>query len=224
MDQEHWNSVERYTAGLLAMADPPLREAVADSAKAGLPAIQVSPVEGKMLMIWAQAVGAKRILEIGTLGGYSAIWLARALPKGGKLITLEAEAKHAEVARANIARAGLADKVDIRLGLAIESLPKLAAENGGPFDFTFVDADKEHTWDYFDWAVKMSRRGSLIAIDNVIRHGALVNGDSTDVDVRGMRRFCEMVAKDKRVNASVIQTVGSKGYDGFALAVVLAER
>lgn len=222
MHQDQWNAVEKYVADLLAKSDPHLTTALAASAKAGLPSIQVSPVEGKMLMILAQAVGAKRILEIGTLGGYSTIWLARALSKDGRLITLEADPKHAEIARANIANAGLAKRVEVREGLALNLLPQLNARRDGPFDLTFIDADKQNTWDYFDWAVKLSRPGSLIVVDNVIRHGALVDAGSADTNVHGMRRFCETVAKDKRVNASVIQTVGSKGYDGFAVAVVVS--
>jgi len=221
MNQDQWNAVEGYTTNLLAQPDTQLVEAIAASVKAGLPAIQVSPVEGKLLMILAQAVGATRILEIGTLGGYSTIWLARALPRAGRLITLEADPKHADVARTNIANAGLADKVEIRLGLALDNLPKLAAEQCGPFDLAFIDADKQNTWKYFDWAVKLSRSGSLIVVDNVVRHGELVNASSEDSNVRGMRRFCEQVADDRRVSASVIQTVGSKGYDGFAIAVVM---
>ena len=173
-----------------------------------------------MLMILAQAVRARRILEIGTLGGYSTIWLARGLPDDGRLITLEADPKHAKVARKNITDAGLAERVEVREGLALNLLPKLNAKRDGPFDLTFIDADKQNTWEYFDWAVKLSRGGSLIVVDNVVRHGALANVASDDPNVRGMRRFCEMVANDKRVNASVIQTVGSKGYDGFAIAVV----
>ena len=223
MNQDQWNAVEGYTTNLLAQPDTQLVEAIAASVKAGLPAIQVSPVEGKLLMILAQAVGATRILEIGTLGGYSTIWLARALPRAGRLITLEADPKHADVARTNVANAGLADKVDVRCGLAIDTLPKLAAESCGPFDLTFIDADKQHTWEYFDWAVKLSRLGSLIVVDNVVRHGALADAATDDPNVRGMRRFCEKLASDKRVSGSVIQTVGSKGYDGFAIAVVTGD-
>jgi len=220
MNQDQWNEIERYTAALLAKSDKHLTAALAASAKGGLPSIQVSPVEGKMLMILAQAVRARRILEIGTLGGYSTIWLARGLPDDGRLITLEADPKHAKVARKNITDAGLAERVEVREGLALNLLPKLNAKRDGPFDLTFIDADKQNTWEYFDWAVKLSRGGSLIVVDNVVRHGALANVASDDPNVRGMRRFCEMVANDKRVNASVIQTVGSKGYDGFAIAVV----
>lgn len=221
MTQEKWDEIERYTSGLLAQNDQHLTAALEASKKAGLPAIQVSPVEGRFLATLAHAVGAKRILEIGTLGGYSTIWMARALPVGGKLISLEFDLKHAEVAGGNIAKAGLSDKVEIRLGQAIESLPKLAKEKIGPFDLVFIDADKQSTWEYFDWAVKLSRPGSLIVIDNVIRHGELANASSKDSDVLGMRRFCENMAKDSRVSGTVMQTVGSKGYDGFAIAVVL---
>ena len=221
MNQEKWDELERYTSGLLAKNDPHLNAALDASQKAGLPAIQVSPVEGRLLSILAHSVGAKRILEIGTLGGYSTIWMARALANGGRLISLEFDPKHAEVARGNIERAGLSDRIEIRLGPAIESLPRLAKESVGPFDLTFIDADKQSTWEYFDWAVKLSRPGSLIVVDNVIRHGELANAASNNSDVQGMRRFCENLAKDTRVSGTVIQTVGSKGYDGFAIAVVL---
>jgi predicted O-methyltransferase YrrM len=165
-------------------------------------------------------LGARMILEIGTLGGYSAIWLARALPEGGRLVTLEAEPKHAEVARTNIARAGLSPVVDLRLGLALETLPRLASEGLGPFDLVFIDADKENTAEYFAWALKLTRRGGLIVVDNVIRTGAVIDPDSDDPKVQGVRRFYEMLAREPRVSATAIQTVGSKGYDGFALALV----
>lgn len=221
MSQELWYAVERYTSELLAKPDLQLSATLASSAKAGLPAIQVSPVEGKFLMILAHAVNAKRILEIGTLGGYSTIWLARALPMmDGRMITLEADPKHAEVARGNIAEAGLGKKVEVRVGPALDTLPHLSNEGVGPFDLTFIDADKQSTWEYFDWAVKLSRPGSVIVVDNVVRHGELADSESDDPSVRGMRRFCANLAADTRVNGTVIQTVGSKGYDGFAIAVV----
>lgn len=226
MNQDCWTAVDRYIGDLLIRADPVLEAALADSSAAGLPAINVSPPQGKLLGMLATMVGARRILEIGTLGGYSTIWLGRALPPppapapGSRLITLEAEPKHAAVALANLARAGLTQVVEVRVGPALETLPQLAAENAGPFDLTFIDADKANTPHYFEWAVKLSRPGSLIIVDNVVRKGELVNAASDDESVQGMRRFMQMLANDNRVTATAIQTVGSKGYDGFALAVV----
>ena len=168
--------------------------------------------------------GARNILEIGTLGGYSTIWLARALPPGGRLITLEADAKHAEIARENIERAGLDGVVELRLGPALETLPRLAAENRGPFDFIFIDADKPSIPDYFTWSLKLVRRGSVIIVDNVIRSEAVIDAANGDANVQGVRRFNDMLAAEPRVSATVIQTVGGKGYDGFALALVIADR
>lgn len=184
------------------------------------PPINVSPSQGKFLQLLARLVSARSILEIGTLGGYSTIWLARALKPGGRLITLEADGKHAELARANIARAGLGDIVDVRLGPALEALPKMAAEKSGPFDLVFIDADKPNTPQYFTWALKLSRIGSIIIVDNVIRNGEAANAGTTDPAVQGMRRFLEMAAAEPRVNATAIQTVSSKGYDGFSIALV----
>ena len=172
---------------------------------------------------WPRGLGARRILEIGTLGGYSTIWLARALPAGGRLITLEAEARHAEVARANLSRAGLADVAEVRVGPAQETLPQLHAAGEGPFDLIFIDADKPGYADYLDWSVRLSRPGSMIIADNVVRDGAVVDPASPDADVQGVRRFIERLAAEPRVSATVIQTVGRKGYDGFALAVVLGD-
>jgi predicted O-methyltransferase YrrM len=180
----------------------------------------VAPNQGKLLALLAQIQGARSILEIGTLGGYSTIWLARALPAGGRLITLEADPRHADIARANIARAGLADVVELRLGLALETLPRLAAEGRGPFDLVFIDADKSNSAEYFAWALALSRRGSVIIADNVVRDGAVIDAASLDPSVQGVRRFTERLAAEKRVSATVIQTVGSKGYDGFAIALV----
>jgi len=211
-----WVAVDRYIAGALVPSDPALDAALEASAEAGLPPIQVSPNQGKFLHLLAQAIGARTILEIGTLGGYSAIWLARALPPGGRLITLEADPRHAAIARANFARAGLADVVELRVGRALETLPELA----GPFDFIFIDADKPSNADYFAWALKLSRRGSLIVIDNVIRDGAVIDAASADPDVQGVRRLNELLAAEPRVSATAIQTVGSKGYDGFVMALV----
>jgi predicted O-methyltransferase YrrM len=187
-----------------------------------LPQINVAPNQGKLLQLLAQTVGSQRILEIGTLGGYSTIWLARALPTNGKLITLEADAKHAKVAEANIARAGLSGIVQVRLGKALDTLPKIEAEKLGPFDFIFIDADKENIPAYFDWALKLSRKGTLIVVDNVVRKGAVLDADSKDESVQGVRRFNERVAAEPRVSATTIQTVGSKGYDGLAFVRVIS--
>lgn len=219
MSHELWTAVDRYIEKLLAPADAALQETLRATAEAGMPAIAVSAPQGKLLMILAQTLGARRILEIGTLGGYSTIWLARGLAPGGRLITLEADAKHAEVARRNIALAGLGEVVDVRLGRAIETLPELTGE--APFDLIFIDADKVSYPEYFSWAVKLSRAGSLIVADNVVRKGAVIDADSRDENVQGVRRFHELVAADRRVTATVIQTVGSKGYDGFSIVRVL---
>ncbi|MGA3284717.1 MAG: O-methyltransferase [Verrucomicrobiota bacterium] len=223
MNQETWTAVDRYLADLFVPSDPALDAALAASVAAGLPPISVSPNQGKLLQLLARIQGARSILEIGTLGGYSTIWLARALPAGGRLITLEFEPKHAEVARANLIRAGLAGVVELRVGRALDTLPQLAAEGRGPFDLIFIDADKPSTADYFAWSLKLSRRGSVIIVDNVVRKGAVSDAASDDPNVRGMRRFHESLAAEKRVSATVFQTVGSKGYDGFAIALVTAD-
>jgi predicted O-methyltransferase YrrM len=223
MSQEQWTAVDSYISDRLAPPDQALEAALADSAAAGLPAINVTPNQGKFLMLLAMAQGARRILELGTLGGYSTIWLARALPAGGRLITLEAEPKHATVARANISRAGLNEVIDLRLGRALDLLPRLAAEGGGPFDLIFIDADKANIPEYFQWAIKLGRPGSIIIADNVVRKGAIVDGGSSDPNVQGVRRFYDMLATESRVSATAIQTVGSKGYDGFAMAVIVAK-
>jgi predicted O-methyltransferase YrrM len=223
MTQERWTAVDRYITDLFVPPDPALEAALEDSGRAGLPSINVSPNQGKLLLLLARIQGARTILEIGTLGGYSTIWLARALAPGGRLITLEADPKHADVARANIARAGLADVVELRLGPALETLPQLAAEKCGPFDLIFIDADKPGYPDYFAWALKLSHRSSLIIADNVVRDGAVSDPGSLDPRVQAVRRFNEMVAAEPRVSATVIQTVGSKGYDGFAIALVTAD-
>jgi predicted O-methyltransferase YrrM len=220
MTQKLWSAVDRYIVDLFIPPDAALNAALQASEKAGLPAINVSPAQGKLLHILTKAVGARAILEIGTLGGYSTIWLARALPADGRLITLEAEPKHAEIARNNISRAGLADRVELRLGRALETLPTLAAEGRGPFDLIFIDADKPSYAEYFSWALKLSRRGTLIIGDNVIRKGSVINPDAEDPRIPGVRRFNERVAAERRVSATVIQTVGAKGYDGFTIAVV----
>jgi predicted O-methyltransferase YrrM len=220
MEGELWTAVDRYLGDLLVSADPALEAALTASAAAGLPAINVSPVQGKLLHLLARAIGARNVLEIGTLGGYSTIWLARALPDGGRLISLEADAKHAEVAGANIARAGMENKVEVRLGLALDLLPGLAAEIREPFDFVFIDADKPNNAAYFDWALKLSRPGSIIVVDNVVRDGDVIDTDSNSSTVQGVRRLLERIAAEPRVNATAIQTVGAKGYDGFAIALV----
>jgi predicted O-methyltransferase YrrM len=224
MTQQRWTAVDRYITDLLLPPDPALDAALRASAAAGLPPIQVSPNQGKLLMLLAQLQGAKNVLEIGTLGGYSTIWLGRGLSQGGRLITLEANPKHAELARGNIARAGLADVVEVVLGRAIDTLPQLAAKGRGPFDLIFIDADKPSLPEYFTWSLKLSRPGSVIIIDNVIRHGTVIDAASTAPDIQGARRMNEMMAAEKRVTATAIQTVGSKGYDGFAIARVNVEK
>ncbi len=223
MSQEQWSAVDRYITDLLAPPDPALAAALQASAVASLPSINVSPTQGKLLLLLAQLQGARTILEIGTLGGYSTIWLARALPADGRLVTLEADPKHADVARANIARAGLEGVVEVRLGPALETLPRLAVEGRGPFDLIFIDADKPSNPEYVAWALRLSRRGSLIIVDNVVRNGAVADAASDNPDVQGVRRLYEMLAAEPRLSATAIQTVGSKGYDGFALALVTAD-
>jgi predicted O-methyltransferase YrrM len=221
MPQERWTAVDSYIGANLVPADPVLEAALRASADAGLPPISVSPAQGKLLHVLARAQGARRILEVGTLGGYSAIWLGRALPPEGRLITLEAEPRHAEVARGNLARAGLADVVEIRVGLAQETLPRLHAAGDGPFDLIFIDADKPGYPGYLSWSLRLSRPGTMIIADNVVRDGAVAESASRDANVQGVRRYIEMMAVEPRISATVIQTVGSKGYDGFALAVVI---
>lgn len=223
MSQEQWAAVDRYIADLFAPDDPALQAALEASAAAGLPPIQVAPNQGKLLQILARLQGARRILEIGTLGGYSTIWLARALPADGRLITLELDPKHAEVARGNIARAGLDRVVDLRLGRALDLLPRIAAEGMGPFDLIFIDADRPNNPDYFAWALRLARRGSLIVIDNVVRGGMVADAASGDPAIQGVRRMNAMIAAEPRVSATAVQTVGGKGYDGFAIALVTAE-
>jgi predicted O-methyltransferase YrrM len=224
MSQEKWTAVERYITDHLLLTDSDLDAALEDSAKGGLPPINVSPNMGKLLQLLARIQGARTILEIGTLGGYSTIWLARALPVNGHLITVEAEPKHAKIAQANIARAGLAHIVELRLGQASDILPQLAAERRGPFDFIFIDADKDNNSLYFAWALKLSRRGSLIIVDNVVRDGAVIDAASGNASIQGVRRFIDLLAADPRVTATAIQTVSSKGYDGFLIALVIAEQ
>lgn len=220
MVQEQWAAVDEYVSGLLAPHDQALGAALSAAQEAGLPPIQVSPPQGKLLSLLAKTVGARRVLEFGTLAGYSTIWLGRALPAGGRLITLEAEPAYAEVARKSIARAGLDDVVDLRVGPALDALPALAAEGAGPFDLTFIDADKVHSPDYFAWSLEHSRPGSLIVVDNVVRDGTLAEADSDDATIQAQRRLHEMLAAEPRVSATTIQTVGIKGYDGFTVALL----
>lgn len=221
MSEAQWIEVDRYLEDVLVKPDPVLDAALAASDAAGLPPISVSPNQGKLLHILALAISARTVLEIGTLGGYSTIWLARALPPDGHLISLEASEEHAAVARTNVAKADLAPRVDVRVGRALETLPLIAAETKAPFDLTFIDADKRSNPEYFQWAVALSRKGSLIVIDNVVREGAVVDAASFDPDVMGVRRLNEMMASDPRVCATAMQTVGIKGYDGFAVALVV---
>jgi predicted O-methyltransferase YrrM len=220
MSEDLWTAVDRYITDLLVPPDPALDAALAASDAAGLPRIAVSPNQGKLLNLLARLVGARNILEIGTLGGYSTIWLARALAGGGRLITLEADQKHAEVARANFARADLGHVIELRLGRALDTLPQIANEGLKPFDLVFIDADKENIPDYFSWSLKLARPGGLIIVDNVVRNGAVIDEASTDSMVQGVRAFNKLLANELRVSATEIQTVGSKGYDGFAMALV----
>jgi len=220
MAEDQWTEVDQYFSESLFLSDPILESALEASVAAGLPAISVSPNQGKLLQMLAQIVGARSILEIGTLGGYSTIWMARGLRAGGRLITLEVDPKHAEVAQLNVARAGLRDVVDVRIGNAVEILPQLSAERRGPFDLIFIDADKPNIPAYFEWALKLSRPGTLIIVDNVVRDGAVIDPDSSDPSVQGVRRFIELLRPESRASGTVIQTVGIKGYDGFAIVLV----
>jgi predicted O-methyltransferase YrrM len=215
--------VDRYISEMLVPSDPVLDAALRDSSAAGLPEIHVSPNQGKLLQLLAQSHGARRILEIGTLGGYSTLWLARALPEGGRLVTLEYDPRHADVARVNLARAGFSGTVDIRVGRAQDTLPQLASEAAGPFDVVFIDADKQGYPEYFTWALRLTRKGSLIIADNVVRNGAVADASSADPAVQGVRRMNELVSREPRVSATAIQTVGGKGYDGFMIALVTAD-
>jgi predicted O-methyltransferase YrrM len=220
MDDRLWTEVDRYVGDLLAPHDDALEAALRASVEAGLPQIQVSPPQGKLLQLLAQVRGATTILELGTLGGYSTIWLARALPPGGRLITVEADPRYAEVARANIERAGVGELVELRVGPGLEVLPKLDAEGAGPFDLTFIDADKVNTPEYYAWALDHSTPGALIIADNVVRGGTLADAGSDEPAAQAQRRLHEMLAAEPRVGATTIQTVGSKGYDGFTLAMM----
>jgi predicted O-methyltransferase YrrM len=221
MSQDTWTAVDKYIAGLMVLPDPVLDAALAASAAAGLPEIQVSAPQGKLLHLLARALGARRILEIGTLGGYSAIWLARALPPDGRLVTLEIDPRNAEVARANLSRAGLSQVAEVRVGPALDSLPQLAEDGSAPFDLVFIDADKPGYPDYLHWALALTRPGALIVADNVVRDGEVVDAGSADANVQAVRRYNALVAAEPRLSATVLQTVGAKGYDGFNLAYVI---
>ena len=220
---DRWYAVDEHLVDLFGLDDEVLRAALAASVAAGMPQIQVSATLGLFLNLQARAIGARRILEIGTLAGYSSIWLARALPPDGKLVTLELEPRHAEVARANLARAGLGRLTEVRVGPATKSLAALAAEAVEPFDMVFIDADKESYPDYLELSLRLSRPGTLIVADNVVRGGAIVDADSPDSRVQGIRRFNEALARDPRLDATILQTVGAKGYDGIAYAIVKDE-
>jgi predicted O-methyltransferase YrrM len=220
MSQHLWAAVDADLAERLATADDALAASLAANAAAGLPAIDVSPLLGKLLHLLARGLGARKVLEIGTLGGYSTIWLARALPSDGKVITLELEPEHAAIAKANIDRAGLSRRVEIRIGPAAETLAGLKSEGAGPFDLIFIDADKTGYPDYLKCSLELSRPGTLIIADNVVRGGAIADAASTDPNVLAVRRFLDMLAAEPRLSATAIQTVGKKGYDGFAIAIV----
>jgi predicted O-methyltransferase YrrM len=220
MMESIWGAVDDYFAQRLAPSDAALDAALAASTAAGLPAINVTPAQGKLLQLVAMLCGARRILEIGTLGGYSTIWMARALPSGGRLITLEIDSAYAAVARQNLECAGLSDRVQVWVAPAAESLEKLSASAAEPFDLIFIDADKESSEPYFQACLLLSRVGTVIVVDNVVREGAVIDETSADGKVHGVRRLIDFLARDGRVAATAIQTVGSKGYDGFVLAVV----
>ena len=219
-EQRRWSAVDDYLARAVVDEDGALGAALAANEAAGLPPIDVSPAQGKLLHLIARIAGARKALEIGALGGYSTIWIARALPADGRLVTLEADARHAAVARANVARAALSDRVDIRVGAALDSLPRIEAEGLAPFDFVFIDADKQNNASYLAWALRLSRPGTTIVVDNVIRDGRILDASSRDRDVVGVRKMFEMMTAEPRLLATAIQTVGAKGWDGFALVVV----
>jgi predicted O-methyltransferase YrrM len=220
MSQDRWSEVDSYIVQRLLPADPILDAVLDANAAAGLPPADVSPAQGKLLYLFARMVGARRVLEIGTLGGYSTIWLARALPADGVVVTLEVVPEHAAVARLNLERAGLAARVDLRVGPALQTLQRIDSESRGPFDLIFIDADKPSNPDYLAWALRLARPGTVIIGDNVVREGAVVDPASRDPRVQGVRRFFDMMASEPRLTATAIQTVGSKGWDGFAIAVV----
>lgn len=217
-----WSQVDAYLDGLLAPADPALAAALDSNRDAGLPSIDVPASLGKFLAMLVQIAGARRVLEVGTLGGYSTIWMARALPVDGRLVTLELKPENAAIARANLARAGILDRVEIRVAPALDSLRNLVAGGAAPFDLIFLDADKKSLPDYLDWSLKLARPGTVILADNVVRDGKVLDADSGDPDVEGVRRFLEDAAKNPRLSATALQTVGARGYDGFAVVRVLS--
>ena len=223
MTQALWDAVDGYIEQHVVRQDAVLEASLKACVDAGLPAIQVSATQGKLLHLLARMYGARTVLEVGTLGGYSTIWLARALPKGGRVVTLELDARHAAVARSNFERAGLSHVIELREGRALDTLPRLQEEGAGPFDLSFIDADKANIPAYFDWALRMSRKGSVIIVDNVVRKGAVADAHTTDESVRGVRRFFEQLATERRVEVTALQTVGIKGHDGFALALVVED-
>jgi predicted O-methyltransferase YrrM len=217
MSEKTWSAVDSYVAErLLADANPVFEAILRANAAGGLPAIDVSPAQGKFLHLLVKIAGARRILEIGTLGGYSTVWMASALPPDGRLVSLEYAPHHAEVARENIARAGLLERVEVRQGAALDLLPALE----GPFDLVFIDADKPNNPGYLEWALKLSRPGTVIVLDNVVRDGQLANAASTDANVMGSRGAFELIAGNPRLSATALQTVGAKGYDGFAVMIL----
>lgn len=220
MSEERWKEVDDYLARQLVANDPTLEAVLAANQSAGLPAYDVSPLQGKLLYILARAIGARRILEIGTLGGYSTIWLARALGPDGIVVTLEANPHHAQVARENFARAAVLEKVELIVGPALDSLPILEQRQKVEFDLIFIDADKVNTANYLSWSLKLARSGALIITDNVVRNGAITDDQSPDPSVRGVQQFFRSLAAAPSLGATAIQTVGSKGWDGFAIAVV----
>lgn len=220
MNEKLWTAVDDYIAEMLLPADAALEAALEASKAAGLPPIAVTPAQGKLLHLLARLQGARRILEIGTLGGYSTIWLGRALPADGKLVTLEINAEYARIAWENILHAGLDALVDLRLGPALETLPQIAASGAGAFDFIFIDADKQNIPKYFESACQLARPGSLIIVDNVVREGRVIDAKSHDPDIQGIRRFNQLLYSKQGICATAIQTVGAKGYDGFAIVLV----
>jgi predicted O-methyltransferase YrrM len=219
-DRRGWSEVDAYLAETLIKSDSALDAALAANSAAGLPSIDVSAPQGKLIHLLARMTGARKVLEIGALGGYSTIWLARALPDDGRLVSLELNPRNAEIARSNVARAGLAAKVEIRVGRALDALPRIEAEGLGPFDFVFIDADKTNNAAYLEWALRLSRPGTAIVVDNVVRNGDVADAASREPDVIGVRRMFDLIAREPRLSATAIQTVGSKGWDGFALAIV----
>jgi predicted O-methyltransferase YrrM len=220
MQTSDWQAVDRYLVDTVIGDDPDLAAALAANASYGLPGIDVSPPAGKLLYLLARSSGARRVLEIGTLGGYSTIWLARAVGPHGRVVTLEYQPRHAEVARANLDRAGVGERVEIRVGAALDTLPGLVDDESEPFDFVFIDADKENNANYVEWALRLARRGALLVVDNVVRSGAIVGPDTDRPDVRGTREVLQLLGSDPRLDATALQTVGGKGWDGIAVAIV----